>query len=117
MLYSPRLYLSDRWIIFPAVISIVLLVIMWWYLIIHIHPTTDQLFLHYTVVFGVDLVGSWWKLYYVPVAGTAIFFINYGFSHFMYRPQKFLARLLAMFTILIEIFLIVAAWLLVALNS
>ena len=44
----------------------------WWYVVSNIHSSSGQIFLHYTSLFGVDLVGEWWKIFYLPI-GANIF--------------------------------------------
>ena len=116
MLYSPKLFVRDWLVGIPLLVSIGAMVFMWWYTIGHIHPTTEQIFLHYNVIFGIDLAGAWWKIFYMPGSGTLIFLLNYFLAIWFYLEDKFLARLLTVITAVWEIFLIIATVLIVGLN-
>jgi len=116
MFYSPKLFIRDTWIFAPFSLSIVCLGIMCWRVFFFINGSMGQIFLHYTSIFGVDLVGEWWKMYYLPLGGILLALINFfvGLAH--YRENKFLARFLGVSTLIIEMFLLSAIWLIVGLN-
>ena len=117
MFYSPKVYWKDRWIALSAVSWLIFELWMWSYAAIYVRPTADQVFLHYNVVFGVDLIGSWWKVLLAPVGGLVIFFINFLFSWYVYGEDKILARFLAFFAAGLNLFLLIAFYLVVGLNS
>ena len=117
MFYSPKLYLKDWWISTPILGAFFLQVFMWWSLISNIHPDSGQIFLHYNIIFGVDLVGEWWKFFLLPLSGMLIFLINYLFSFIFYASDKFLARLMSFWVLFIHVFLTVSVVLLVRMNS
>jgi len=116
MFYSPKLYLRDRWILFPAIGAILAQIASWWYIIANIHPDAGQIFLHYNIVFGVDLVGDWWHMFFLPLGGILIFIVNYFFSFMFYGSDRFLSRLLSFWTIFLHIFLLAGIIFLVGLN-
>ncbi len=117
MFYSPRLYLLDHWIQWPLGSSLLANLVGWWYLLGHIHPTGDPIFLHYTILFGVDYIGSWHLLLLPAVIGLLMIAVNFIFSFVIYRKSRFFSRLLALSTGILEVFLIVALVLIVGLNS
>ncbi|OGH68621.1 MAG: hypothetical protein A2754_01885 [Candidatus Magasanikbacteria bacterium RIFCSPHIGHO2_01_FULL_47_8] len=116
MFYSPKLYLRDWWVAVPLVVSAALQVVMWWYITSKISPTNEQIFLHYNIMFGIDLVGEWWKIFFAPIAGVAVLLINYFLSFSLYGSNKFLARLLSVFTICFQALLLVGVVIIVRLN-
>lgn len=116
MFYSPKLFLRDWWILESLVVVALSQVFIWSYLIYYIHPSAEQLFLHYNIVFGVDLVGAWWKIYYLPVGGIVTLLINYLFSIAFYDTDKILARFLGVLSAVIHVFLVIAAVFIVGLN-
>ena len=89
---------------------------MWWYLIANIRPSSDQIFLHYNMVFGIDLVGNWQKIFYLPAGGLLIFLVDYLASWYFYSYDKFLSRLLSFWSVLLQFFLAFAVWLIANLN-
>ena len=116
MFYSPKLYLRDPWIAAPLLGVILTQIFLWWYLISSIRPGAGQIFLHYNIIFGVDLVGSWWRIYFLPLAGILVTLLNYFFSLTFYAVDKFLARLLSVWVLFFHLFLMIGTVLLVRLN-
>lgn len=90
---------------------------MVWYTTSRIHATDLPLSLHYNIIFGIDLIGEWWKLWIIPFAGLICGVINFGISHFVYDKRKPLSRFIAIVTVLLEVLLIMGNILLVSLNS
>ncbi len=116
MFYSPKLYFRDLWISAPLLGSILIQIFLWWDLISNIGSDAGQVFLHYNIIFGVDLVGDWWKLYLTPLVGVAVILLNYFFSFMFYSADKFLARLLSFWVLFFHIFLMTGLILLIRLN-
>ena len=116
MFYSPKLYFRDPWISMPLVGVILIQIFLWWYLISNIHSDAGQIFLHYNIIFGVDLVGDWWKIYLLPLAGVVVILFNYFFSLMFYSVDKFLARFLSAWVLFFHLFLMIGITLLVRLN-
>ncbi len=101
----------------PLVGVILIQIFLWWYLISNIHSDAGQIFLHYNIIFGVDLVGDWWKIYLLPLAGVVVILLNYFFSGLLYSVDKFLARLLSGWVLFFHLFLMIGTILLVRLNT
>lgn len=116
MFYSPKLFFKDRWIFGPLIGSVLLQLFVWWYILANIRPTTEQIFLHYNVVFGVDLIGEWWKIYYLPIAGLLVMIVNYVLGLSFYRNDKLLSRVLSFFVLFFHAFLVMAIVLIVDKN-
>jgi len=116
MFYSPKLYLRDWWINVPLLLTFGLQIFMWWYLLSHFHSSADQIFLHYNIIFGVDLVGDWWQIFYFPAGGLVAMILNYLLSWGVYGSDRLLARFLSFWTALITVFLLMAVWLISGLN-
>ncbi|MEK7131265.1 MAG: hypothetical protein AAB797_00835 [Patescibacteria group bacterium] len=116
MFYSPKLYFRDLWISAPLLGVILIQIFLWVYLISSIGSDAGQIFLHYNIIFGVDLVGDWWKIYFIPLAGILVILLNYIFSDLLYSVDKFLSRLLSCWVLFFHLFLMIGAILLVRLN-
>lgn len=116
MFYSISVYWKDRWIWVPAIFLLFFQLFMWIYGAFFIHPTTDQIFLHYNVVFGVDLIGEWWKIFAAPIGGLTIFLCNFLLSWYLYGQDKVLSRFLTFAAGLLNFGLALALYLTVGLN-
>lgn len=111
------LYIRDRWVWIPLVGVVVTQIFIWWNLVANIRPEVGQIFLHYNIIFGVDLVGDWWQIFYLPAVGIFVLLLNYLLSAVFYSFDKFLARLLAIWTLFFHLFLLASIIFLVQLNS
>lgn len=60
-----------------------------------IRPVDFLIVLHYNVYFGVDLIGSWWQMYFMPLVGLLILLVNADLGYLFYqRKQRIAAHLL-----------------------
>lgn len=116
MFYSPKVYWKDKWIWIPALIALVFQAAMLVYGAIYVRATTDSVFLHYNVVFGVDLIGEWWKVLHIPLSALIIFIINFGLSWWVYGQDNTLGRFLTFVAAFLSICLSIAFYLSVGLN-
>lgn len=89
---------------------------MWMWLLFHIHPQSEQLFLHYTILFGVDLIGSWNKIFFLPISGFFIIMVNALIGWLMFKSDKFFAQILNAVALFCQILLLIGTWLVVYLN-
>ncbi len=51
--------------------------------------TTDILVLHYNVDFGIDMVGSPRQIYFYPLMGLAVFFVNIIILAILHKDKNF----------------------------
>lgn len=77
--------------------------------------TTEPIFLHYNIYFGIDLTGSWWKIFTTPILGIAIIIINTLLAIFA-TDHPFIQRMIAVITLVLECMTFFAAILIVRLN-
>ena len=97
-------------------VSLLMNVAMWGGLLWYIRPQNDPIFLHYNVLFGVDLTGPWYQVLTIPLIGLCIFLVNSALGWFFFGKDKFIAYLLNAVTVVTHIFLGISALLLVFLN-
>jgi hypothetical protein len=116
MFYSPKVYWQDKWVFIPAAFCVIFIVFMWVYAAVYLRPADEPLFLHYNVVFGVDLIGEWWKLLYIPFSAMSLFLVNFGLSWWVYGQDKVLGRFLTFMGAFLSAFLAFAFYLAIGLN-
>lgn len=117
MFYAPKLYIRDPWILFPLVGTGLIQAFIWWYVLSHIHPSSDPIFLHYTILFGVDLIGNWQQVLIPPSIGLGLGVFNYLFSFGIYGSSRLVARLMSFATVFIQLFLAMGVVMIVGLSS
>ena len=113
---SLKLYARSQPQFWLFLLAIIINLILWGYLAFNIHPKTEPIFLHYTALFGVDLVGAWYRLYFLPLGGLIIILLNFLLGWRLYQRDLFSGAVLAMVAVLGQIFLALAGIVLVFLN-
>ncbi|OGH77980.1 MAG: hypothetical protein A2469_01180 [Candidatus Magasanikbacteria bacterium RIFOXYC2_FULL_40_16] len=88
----------------------------WVWIIISIRPQKELIFLHYNILFGVDYVGEWWRVYLVAITGLVIFIFNFLLGWLLFNKDKFVSILMNIVNVVSQIFLIIATAILVFLN-
>jgi hypothetical protein len=114
--YPIKLYIKNIPNLIMLSSSLVLNLVVWFWLFWQIRPQEEQIFLHYNILFGVDLVGSWWRIVFVPLSGLLIFIINAILGWLLFGKDKFASYILNAVSIFCQIFLLIVASLLVFLN-
>lgn len=112
-----KLFLKDKWMLAPLVVSGLFNLSTWLYLGLAIKPRPEAVFLHYTVHFGVDLSGPWSQIFFLPLLGLILILINFIVAYFIYDQNKNLSRLIAIATVALEVFLFTEAIFLAFLNA
>lgn len=59
-----------------------------------IRPVDFPIILHYNVYFGVDILGSWWEVYFLPGMATFFWIINFILGYFSYQRKERVATYL-----------------------
>lgn len=115
-LYPIKLYLKSL----PNKITLLLSVVanagVWFWLFWNIPPQDSPVFLHYNILFGVDLIGDWWKIIYIPLTGLLLILLNSIIGWVTFHKDQFIAYVLNTTTVICHIFLAVSAYLIVFLN-
>ena len=63
----------------------------WAVLIIYIRPIDLPLVLHYNVYLGVDIIGSWWQIYFLPIIADIFLIVNTILAYAFYEKTERLA--------------------------
>ncbi len=116
-LYPIKLYIQHLPHLFMITASVLINAGMWVQLLWQLHGERgEQIFLHYNMLFGVDAIGEWWKVLYLPVAGLFVLILNLALGWILYQKNKFAGYMLSAGAVLFQIFLFIASTLLVFLN-
>lgn len=107
MFFSAKLFFHDWFIALPLFIATIVEIAMWWLAIVtKAHFGLDQAILHYNVVFGVDWVGPWLHLLYIPSFGLFLLLCNFVAGFLLFTHNRFMARTAAVLTVLFELLLL-----------
>ncbi len=91
-------------------------VFSWAWLLLQIPRTAEQVFLHYTILFGVDQIGEPAQVYYVPLMGLALLIANFFGGWVLYRKDWFYSYTLLAIGVVVNIFVAISSVLVVFLN-
>lgn len=99
------------------IISLVLNLGMWfviWYLV---KPQAEPYLLHYNIFLGIDLIGEWWRMFFIPALGAGILLVNFVISFFLLVKEKILTFYLTTISSAAQVFLILALIFIFLLNN
>lgn len=103
-------YFQSYVVIWLLALSVIANISNWVVLKLFIKPVDFPIILHYNVYFGVDMVGSWKQVYFLPALGIGLFLVNAALSVYFYRQKERIASyLLLLATLMIQLSLIVAS--------
>ncbi|MBI5622027.1 hypothetical protein HY933_04170 [Candidatus Falkowbacteria bacterium] len=110
------IFLQDRLLLLLFLFALVLNCVLYLVLYLLVKPSADPLVLHYSVYFGIDLIGSWYSLYLTPAVGTFLWLVNVVLALVFYQEQRLAAYLLGGVTALMTALLLLGGSLLVWIN-
>lgn len=88
----------------------------WLLLIWKIKPSAEPIPLHYTIYFGIDLIGPWQRAYLIPGLGLLFLILNFFLGQQIFRQERVLGLLMAGLTAALEAFLLIGSITLVLIN-
>lgn len=103
-----------QWIIIGA---LVLNALNWAAIAFFIRPVDFPVILHYNVYFGVDVIGGWWQVYFLPLIGLIILLVNSTLGYLFYgQKERIVAHLLMLATFIVQIVISIAVSSLLLIN-
>lgn len=115
-MYPIKLYFKRPGNFVPLITSGLLNLFTWGWLLFYIRKQEDPVFLHYTVIFGVDYTGDWKQVFLVPLGGLFILLLNMMLGWLLFHKDDFAGYVLNAVALIIQIILLVTSVLLVLLN-
>jgi len=115
-IYPLKLYIKHLPNLLMIVGSLVLNIVSWVWLVFRLGSQEEAIFLHYNILFGVDLIGEWEKILYLPAVGLCVFLLNAVLGWILFHKEKFAAYILLAISVLCQAFLLIASGLLIFLN-
>jgi len=101
------IWLQDKLIAIFLALALFFNLALWVILISMIRPTTDSIVLHYNIYFGINLVGEWWKIYFIPGVSFLIFIVNLYLGLRLYQKRSLLTYFLSFFSLFIQVLILV----------
>lgn len=97
--------------------SIILNAVNWGLIAFFIRPVDFPIILHYNVYFGVDVIGAWWQVYYLPLIGLTVLLANTILGYIFYQQkERIVAHLLMLAIFIVQIAMTIAVACLLIIN-
>jgi len=109
-------YFSNKTSLSLTILALLVNIVIWILLILKIDNQAQTVFLHYTIYFGVDLIGSWIKIYIIPLIGLLIILINFLFGVYVQNKFKELNYFIVGSSLALNLFLLLHVLLLLYQN-
>ncbi|MDP3970306.1 MAG: hypothetical protein Q8P90_01265 [bacterium] len=108
--------LQDKWFLVGLCGSVIVNIAIWLMLYYYLPETENPVVLHYNIYFGIDLIGEWSKLFYIPASGLVILVVNTVFSILLTKKEKLLSSILEISSLLAQLALLGATVLIIFSN-
>jgi hypothetical protein len=103
-----------QWVIIAA---LVVNATNWGVIAYFIRPVDFPIILHYNVYFGVDVIGAWWQIYFLPLIGLVIMTVNAVLGYLFYQQkERIVAHLLILATFIVQVGISIAVASLLLIN-
>jgi len=112
-----KFYLSDRLVKINLFFCFSINAVIWLILTSQIKNLTDSVILHYNVYFGIDLLGSWYQLFWLPAIGVAIIFTNFLFASLFLHKERILSYFLVFGSSLAQVIILLASLSIIFING
>jgi hypothetical protein len=114
--YRERLRFLPWYFWLFSLVIILLNAAQWGFLYWQVPYTESVVFLHYTIYFGVDMTGAWWRLLILPGAGLFLFLMNWVMMLRNYYRRPLIAWVALITSLLLNILLALGLYFIIQVN-
>ncbi len=111
------LYFKDRIIKWCLASSLLLNFLLWLLFYFRIPIQVEPIVLRYNIYVGINLIGSWFAIFYLPLVGLGIIILNFLLAGLIYKKDRLPAHFLAVTAMACQMILLVTGVLLVMMNG
>lgn len=79
-------------------------------------PTGDPVILHYNIFIGIDLIGDWSQLLWMPISGVVYLVVNTALAWLVRKRESVLSAILLISSIILQA-IILTATILIAMSN
>jgi hypothetical protein len=117
MLVLFKSHFKDIFIFYSSIISVIFFGLITWFIFGVVNQDLERLVLHYNIIFGVDRLGEVKDLLYFFFGALGVLVFNYFLSLFLFTKDKIISRTIMFFCGIWQIFMFIAVFFIVSLNS
>jgi hypothetical protein len=107
---------SDPVIFFSIVLAVIANIVLWGALYFTIEPANRDIILHYNIYFGVDAIGSWKNVFFMPGLALILLLTNLVLSRFFYYKERLLAYLFSVSALMLQLLMAIGIISLILIN-
>ncbi len=90
------IFLRQRFFLWNSIWSVGVIVVSILLIYVSMRLHGEEVILHYTVYFGTDFIGSWYRLFKLPLIGSLLFVVHTGLALLFFQTERILSQLLVM---------------------
>jgi hypothetical protein len=114
---SWKSFVSDRLSFFSLGIALLVNIIQWAIIYIKIHPSGQNILLHYNIIYGTDLVDKDIYAYFIPGIALIFLAVNLIAGYYIFQKEKLASYFLNIANIPVQLIFLVATIVLVLAND
>jgi hypothetical protein len=107
---------TDPVIFFSIILAILVNIGLWIALFRTVVPTEAPIILHFNIRFGVDIIGNWRNLFFMPALAAGMLFLNLLLSRFFYYKERLVSYLFACTALALQLLMAVGVISLILIN-
>jgi hypothetical protein len=88
LFFKERDFFQNKLVVWLLAVNFILTLINFLLISFFLPRVDTGIILHYNVYFGVDVVGSWKRAFFMPTLGLAILVVNSLFAAFFYKNKE-----------------------------
>ncbi len=111
------MFIQDPLVVVLFFFAAVVLLAAYGALIVFVAPRPEPMIIHYSIYFGIDLIGQWYELYAMPVVGTFLWLVNGSLLLLVYKQLRVVAYFLATTSSAVSVLVLIATSLLIWVNG
>lgn len=107
---------KDRFVKACFFVGILVNILLWLWLGFNFRNLSDTVFLHYSIYFGIDLIGPWYQILFIPLLGMVLFAVNFALGFVFYKIEKMLGYFLVASAAFFQFVLLLASFFIISVN-
>lgn len=107
---------KDKFVKVSFFVGILVNILLWLWLGFHFRNLPDTVFLHYSIYFGIDLIGPWYQILFIPLLGLVFFAVNFSLGFVFYKVEKLLGYFLVCSAAFFQFILLLASFFIISVN-
>lgn len=109
-------FLKDKFVKINLFLSLGINVALWLWLLWQTKDFSGHIPLHYNIYFGIDYLGPWYALFYLPLIGLIFLIFNLSIGAFSFEREKMLGYFLLGSSSFSQLILLVASFFIIYIN-